>query len=140
MSRVRLFVSLLLLLGAFAAFADDPPPGTVDQRTWLRPCLDSGSVTHDQYEYKCTSIESNVQVYNFYTHNEYLKDAVYRVDRSPVSESKLYAYAVKQSVTVARTTTTTNVLDNSAALVSQRETREVQPAVVKRGWAYKKKD
>jgi hypothetical protein len=136
MSRVRLFVSLLLLLGAFAAFADDPPPGTVDQRTWLRPCLDSGSVAHEQ----CASIESNVQVYNFYTHNEYLKDAVYRVDRSPVSESKLYAYAVKQSVTVARTTTTTNVLDNSAALVSQRETHEVQPDLVKRGWAYKKKD
>lgn len=138
MSRMRLFVSLLLLLGAFAAFADDPPPGTVVQRPWLRPCLDSGSVTHDQYEYKCTSAESNVQVYNFYTHNEYLKDAVYRVDRLPVSESKLYAYAVKQSVTVAKTET--NLLDNSAALVYQRETRKEQPVVVDRGWAYKKKD
>jgi hypothetical protein len=138
MSRVRLFVSLLLLLGAVAAFADDPPPGTVVQRPWLRPCLDSGSVTHDQYQYKCTSAESNVQVYNFYTHNEYLKDAVYRIDRTPVSDSTFYAYAVKQSVTVAKTET--NVLDNSAALVSQRETREAQPAVVKRGWAYKKKD
>jgi hypothetical protein len=138
MSRMRLFVSLLLLLGAFAAFADDPPPGTVVQRPWLRPCLDSGSVTHDQYEYKCTSAESNVQVYNFYTHNEYLKDAVYRIDRSPVSESKLYAYAVKQSVTVAKTET--NLLDNSAALVYQRETRKEQPVVVDRGWAYKKKD
>ncbi len=136
MSRVRLFVSMLLLLGAFAAFADDPPPGTVVQRKWLRPCLDSGSVTYEQYEYKCTTTESNVQVYNFYTHNEYLKDAVYRVDRSPVSESKLYAYAVKQSVEVSEP----RPLDNSAALVYQRETREVQRPVVKQGWAYKKKD
>ena len=138
MSRVRLFVSLLLLLGAVAALADDPPSGTVVQRPWLRQCLDSGSVTHEQYEYKCTSTESNVQVYNFYTHNEYLKDAVYRVDRTPVSQNNFYAYAVKHSVEVARTQT--SVLDNSAALVSQRETREAQPAVVKRGWAYKKKD
>ncbi|HEV7488286.1 MAG TPA: hypothetical protein VGQ65_21635 [Thermoanaerobaculia bacterium] len=127
---------MLLLLGAFAAFADDPPPGTVVQRPWLRPCLDSGSVTHEQYEYKCTSAESNVQVYNFYTHNEYLKDAVYRVDRSPVSETTFYAHAVKQSVTVAHPT----MLDNSAALVYQRETRKEQPVVVDRGWAYKKKD
>jgi len=138
MSRVRLFVSMLLLLGAVAAFADDPPPGTVVQRPWLRPCLDSGSVTHEQYEYKCTSTESNVQVYNFYTHNEYLKDAVYRVDRSPVSQNNFYAFAVKQSVEVARTQT--SVLDNSAALVYQRETRKEQPVVVDRGWAYKKKD
>ncbi|MGA8807867.1 MAG: hypothetical protein WB973_08300 [Thermoanaerobaculia bacterium] len=129
---------MLLLLGAFAAFADDPPPGTVVQRPWLRPCLDSGSVTHEQYEYKCTSAESNVQVYNFYTHNEYLKDAVYRIDRTPVSGSNFYAYAVKQSVTVAKTET--NVLDNSAALVYQRETRKEQAVVVDRGWAYKKKD
>lgn len=136
MSRVRLFVSFLLLLGAVAAFASDPPPGTVVQRPWLRPCLDSGSVMYEQYEYKCTSAESNVQVYNFYTHNEYLKDAVYRVDRSPVSDSKLYAYAVKQSVEVAKP----SVLDNSAALVYQRETRKEQPPVVDRGWAYKKKD
>lgn len=138
MSRVRFFVSLFLLLGAVVAFADDPPPGTVQQRKWLRPCLDTGSVTHGEYDYKCTSIESNVQVYNFYTHSEYLKDAVYRVDQTPVSQSKLYGYAVKQSVEEARTTTIAR--DDSAALVSQRETREVPPAVVKRGWAYKKKD
>lgn len=128
MSRVRLFVSLLLLLGAVAAFADDPPSDTVVQRPWLRPCLDTGSVTHDQYEYKCTSTESNVQVYNFYTRNEYLKDAVYRVDRT---QSSFYAYAVKQSLEVARTTT----LDNSAALVYQREVPKTTS-----GWAYKKKD
>jgi len=138
MSHMRLFVSMLLLMGAVAAFADDPPPGTVEQRKWLRQCLDSGSITREQYEYKCTSIESNVQVYNFYTHREYLKDAVYRVDRSPVSESKLYAYAVKQSVEEARTTT--SVRDDSAALVYQREIRKEQPAVVNQGWAYKKKD
>lgn len=138
MSRVNLVVSLLLLLVTLAAFADDPPPGTVVQRPWLRPCLDSGSVTHDQYEYKCTSTESNVQVYNFYTHSEYLKDAVYRVDRTPVTQSNFYAYAVKQSVEMAKTQTT--VLDNSAALVYQRETRKEQPVVVDRGWAYKKKD
>lgn len=138
MSRMRLFVSLLLLLGAVAAFAADPPSDTVVQRSWLRPCLDTGSVTHDQYEYKCTTTESNVQVYNFYTRDEYLKDAVYRVDRTPVSESNFYAYAVKQSKVVARTET--SVLDDSAALVYQRETRKVQPAVVDRGWAYKKKD
>jgi hypothetical protein len=93
---------------------------------------------HDQYEYKCTSAESNVQVYNFYTRDEYLKDAVYRVDRTPVSESNFYAYAVKQSKVVARTET--RVTDDSAALVQQRETRTVQPALVNRGWAYKKKD
>lgn len=128
MSRVRFFVSLILLLGAVAAFADDPPPGTVVQRPWLRPCLDTGSVMHDDYEYKCTTTESNVQVYNFYTHNEYLKDAVYRVDRT---QSNFYAYAVKQSVEVAKT----SVLDSSAALVYQREVQ-----VPNRGWAYKKKD
>lgn len=138
MSRVRLFVSLLLLLGAVAAFAGDPPPGTVVQRQWLRPCLDSGSVTHDQYEYKCTSVESNVQVYNFYTRVEHAKDAVYRVERTPVSQSNFYAFAVKQSVEVA--STQTSVLDNSAALVYQRETRKELPPVVDRGWAYKKKD
>ncbi len=138
MSRVRLFVSLFVLMGAVTAFADDPPAETVVQRPWLRPCLDSGSVVHDQYEYKCISTESNVEVYNFYTRNEYLKDAVYRVDRTPVSESNFYAFAVKQSKQVARTITT--VLDESAALVSQREIREQLPAVVKRGWAYKKKD
>jgi hypothetical protein len=130
MSRVRLFVSLLLLLSAVAALADDPPSGTVVQRPWLRPCLDSGSVVHDQYEYKCTSTDSNVQVYNFYTHNEYLKDAVYRVERS---QSSFYAYAVKQSLEVARPTT----LDNSAALVYQRE---VPKTTTTPGWAYKKKD
>jgi hypothetical protein len=138
MSRVRLFVSLFILLGAVAALADDPPSETVVQRPWLRPCLDTGSVAHDQYEYKCTSTESNVQVYNFYTRNEYLKDAVYRVDRTPVSESNFYAYAVKQSKAVARTET--SVLDDSAALVYQRETRKEQPVLVDRGWAYKKKD
>jgi hypothetical protein len=138
MSRVRLFVSLFLLLGAVAAFADDPPSDTVVQRSWLRPCLDTGSVTYDQYEYKCTTTESNVQVYNFYTRDEYLKDAVYRVDRTPVSQNNFYAYAVKQSKVVARTET--SVLDNSAALVVQRETRKAQPVLVDRGWAYKKKD
>jgi hypothetical protein len=127
---VRLFVSLLLLLGAFAAFANDPPPGTVVQRPWLRPCLDSGSVTYEQYEYKCTSAESNVQVYNFYTHNEYLKDAVYRVERT---QSSFYAYAVKQSVEVAET----RPVDRSAALVYQRE---VPKTTTTAGWAYKKKD
>jgi len=138
MSRVRLFVSLLLLLSAVTVLADDPPPGTVVQRPWLRPCLDSGSVTYDQYEYKCTSADSNVQVYNFYTRSEFQKDAVYRVERTPVSSSNFYAYAVKQSVKVAQTQT--SVLDNSAALVYQRETRKEQPVVVDRGWAYKKKD
>ena len=128
MSRVRLFVSLFLLLGAVAAFADDPPSETVVQRPWLRPCLDTGSVTYDQYEYKCTTAESNVQVYNFYTRNEYLKEAVYRVDRT---QSSFYAYAVKQSKTV----TEERPLDNSAALVYQREVQ-----VPNRGWAYKKKD
>ena len=128
MSRVRLFISLMLLLGAVGAFAADPPPGTVVQRPWLRPCLDTGSVTHDQYEYKCTTAESNVQVYNFYTRNEYLKDAVYRVERT---QSSFYAFAVKQNVDVAET----RRLDNSAALVYQREVQ-----VPDRGWAYKKKD
>ena len=129
MSRVRLFVSLLLLLGAVAAFADDPPPGTVVQRPWLRPCLDSGSVMHDDAEYKCTSQDPNVQVFNFYTHREYLKDAVYRVDRTPVSSTTFYAYAVKQSMPEAR------AVDNSAALVVQREVPKTTS-----GWAYKKKD
>lgn len=130
MSRVRLFVSLLILLGAVAALADDPPSDTVVQRPWLRPCLDTGSVTHDQYEYKCTSSDSNVQVYNFYTRNEYLKDAVYRVDRT---QSNFYAYAVKQSLEVARTT----MLDSSAALVTQRE---VPKTTTTSGWVYKKKE
>jgi hypothetical protein len=133
---MRLFVSLLLLLGAVAALAEDPPSETVVQRPWLRPCLDSGSVTHDQYEYKCTSTESNVQVYNFYTRNEYLKDAVYRVDRSPLPQITFYSYAVKQS----RIITEERPLDNSAALVYQRETQIVPPPVKNRGWAYKKKD
>ena len=128
MSRVRLFVSLLILLGAVAAFADDPPADSVVQRPWLRPCLDSGSVTHDQYEYKCTSTESNVQVYNFYTRNEYLKDAVYRVDRTQTS---FYAYAVKQSLSVPHPT----MQDSSAALVVQREVPNPTS-----GWAYKKKE
>ena len=131
MSRVRLFVSLFLLLGAVAAFADDPPSGTVVQPPWLRPCLDSGSVMHDQYEYKCTSTESNVQVYNFYTRSEFLKDAVYRVDRTPVSQNNFYAYAVKQSVEVAKT----SLLDSSAALVYQRDVPKPNQE-----WAYKKKD
>jgi hypothetical protein len=128
MSRVRLFVSLFLLLGAVAAFADDPPSDAVVQRPWLRPCLDTGSVTHDLYEYKCTTTESNVQVYNFYTRDEYLKDAVYRVDRT---QSSFYAYAVKQSKTI----TEERPLDNSAALVIQREVPKTTS-----GWAYKKKD
>lgn len=131
MSRVSLFVSVILLLGAVAAFADDPPSESVVQRPWLRPCLDSGSVVHEQYEYKCTSTESNVEVYNFYTRNEYLKDAVYRVERSPLTQTAFYAYAVKQSLAVARPTT----LDNSAALVYQRDVPKTTP-----GWAYKKKD
>jgi hypothetical protein len=131
MSRVRFFVSLLLLLGAVAAFAADPPSETVVQRPWLRPCLDSGSVTHEQYEYKCTTTESNVQVYNFYTRNEYQKDVVYRVDRSPLTQNAFYSYAVKQSKTI----TEERPLDNSAALVYQREVQ-----VANRGWAYKKKD
>ncbi len=130
MSRVRLLVSLFLLLGTVAALADDPPSGTVVQRPWLRPCLDSGSVVHEQYEYKCTSTESNVQVYNFYTRNEYLKEAVYRVDRT---QSNFYAYAVKQSVEVAET----RPVDRSAALVYQRE---VPKTTTTSGWAYKKKD
>jgi hypothetical protein len=138
MSRVRLFVSLLLLLGAVAAFAEDPPPGTVVPRKWLRQCLDSGSVTHEQYAYKCTSIESNVQVYNFYTRTEYLKDAVYQVDRSPIQvEPKVtfYEYAVKHSVKVAKPI----VVDDSAALVYQRKITPPPPPSEK-GWAYKKKD
>lgn len=130
MSRVRLFVSLLILLGAFAAFADDPPPGTVVQRPWLRPCLDTGSVTHDNYEYRCSTTESNAQVFNFYTHQEYLKDTVYKVERT---QSAFYAYAVKQAVEVAKT----SVLDSSAALVYQRE---VPKTTTTSGWAYKKKD
>lgn len=130
MSRVSLLVSLLLLLCAFTALADDPPSGTVVQRPWLRPCLDTGSVVHDQFEYKCTSTESNVQVYNFYTRDEYLKDTVYRVDRT---QSNFYAYAVKQASEVARPT----VLDNSAALVIQRE---IPKTTTTSGWAYKKKD
>ncbi|HEV7763512.1 MAG TPA: hypothetical protein VGQ76_00795 [Thermoanaerobaculia bacterium] len=127
---MRLFVSLLLVLSAVAVFADDPPPGTVVQRQWLRPCLDSGSVTYDQYEYRCTSAESSVQVYNIYTRAEYLKDAVYRVDRSPLSNSNFYAYAVKQYTEVADT----KRLD-SAALVIKRDISTKTP-----GWAYKKKD
>jgi hypothetical protein len=129
MSRVRFFVSLFLVLGAVAAFADDPPPETVVQRPWLRPCLDSGSVVHEQFEYKCTSTESNVQVYNFYTRNEYEKDAIYRVERSPLTQIAFYSYAVKQSRMESKP------LDNSAALVYQRDVSTTTP-----GWAYKKKD